>query len=69
MLFWCLDKSCSMSWNGETEDLKQEFTQTLNSLSSQAEFGVVAFSKAISSGTRCPSAPTPPTRVRPLRGC
>ena len=42
--FWCLDKSCSMSWNGEIEQLKQEFTQTLNSLSSAAEFGVVAFS-------------------------
>ena len=24
--FWCLDKSCSMSWNGEIQDLKQEFT-------------------------------------------
>ena len=42
--FWCLDKSCSMGWNGEIQELKQEFTQTLNSLSSQAEFGVVAFS-------------------------
>lgn len=43
--FWCLDKSCSMGWNGEIFELKQEFTQTVNSLSSRAEFGVVAFSE------------------------
>ena len=42
--FWCLDRSCSMGWNGEIEQLKQEFTQSIHSLSSQAEFGVVAFS-------------------------
>ena len=42
--FWCLDKSCSMGWNGEINQLKQEFTQAVNSLSTQAEFGVVAFS-------------------------
>ena len=42
--FWCLDKSCSMGWNGEIQQLKEEFTSTISSLSSQAEFGVVAFS-------------------------
>lgn len=42
--FWTLDKSCSMGWNGEIEELKQEFTQSVNSLSSQAEFSAVAFS-------------------------
>ena len=42
--FWCLDKSCSMGWNGEIDELKQEFTLSVNSLSSQAEFSAVAFS-------------------------
>jgi hypothetical protein len=57
--FWCLDKSCSMSWNGEIEDLKQEFTQTLNSLSSQAEFGVVAFSEGHVSWNPSPQRANP----------
>ena len=57
--FWCLDKSCSMSWNGEIEDLKQEFTQTLNSLSSQAEFGVVAFSEGHSVWNPMPQRANP----------
>jgi len=57
--FWCLDKSCSMSWNGEINDLKQEFTQTLNSLSSQAEFGVVAFSEGHISWNPAPQRANP----------
>lgn len=48
--FWCLDKSCSMGWNGEIQQLKQEFSQTLNSLSSQAEFGVWRFQRDIFHG-------------------
>ena len=57
--FWCLDKSCSMSWNGEIQALKQEFTQTLNSLSSQAEFGVVAFSEGHSVWNPMPQRANP----------
>ncbi|HIA27399.1 MAG TPA: hypothetical protein EYN79_04655 [Planctomycetes bacterium] len=42
--FWTLDKSGSMGWNGEIEVLKQEVTQAVMSLSSAAEFSLVAFS-------------------------
>ncbi|MFQ5654296.1 MAG: VWA domain-containing protein [Planctomycetota bacterium] len=42
--FWCLDKSCSMGWNGEINTLKQEVTQAVNSLSTRAEFSLVSFS-------------------------
>ena len=41
--FWCLDKSGSM-YGESISKLKQEFTSTMLSLSSEAEFGVVAFS-------------------------
>ena len=57
--FWCLDKSCSMGWNGEIQQLKQEFSQTLNSLSSQAEFGVVAFSEGHISWNPAPQKANP----------
>ncbi|MCA8959912.1 MAG: hypothetical protein KDC38_05345 [Planctomycetes bacterium] len=42
--FWCLDKSCSMGWDGEIETLKQETTDAILQLSSRAEFGINAFS-------------------------
>ncbi len=42
--FWCLDKSGSMDWGGAMEDLKQEVTGAVMSLSPAAEFSVVAFS-------------------------
>ncbi len=42
--FWCLDKSGSMDWGGAMEDLKQEVTASVNSLSPEADFGIVAFS-------------------------
>ncbi|MFQ5655205.1 MAG: hypothetical protein ACE5GW_10815 [Planctomycetota bacterium] len=43
--FWCLDKSCSMGWSGGAPiaTLKQEMTSAINSLSSRAEFSMVAF--------------------------
>jgi len=40
--FWCLDKSGSMA--GEMQTLKIETTQSIAQISSQAEFGLVAFS-------------------------
>lgn len=42
--FWCLDKSGSMDWGGAMEDLKQEVTASVNSLSPEAEFSLVSFS-------------------------
>jgi hypothetical protein len=57
--FWCLDKSCSMGWNGEIQQLKEEFTSTISSLSSQAEFGVVAFSEGHSSWNPSPKRANP----------
>jgi len=42
--FWCLDKSGSMDWGGAMEDLKQEVTAAVLSLSPSAEFSIVAFS-------------------------
>ncbi|MGE4632676.1 MAG: VWA domain-containing protein [Planctomycetota bacterium] len=42
--FWCLDKSGSMDWGGAMEDLKQEVSAAILSLSPAAEFSLVAFS-------------------------
>ncbi len=42
--FWVLDKSGSMSWNGEINTLKAETTRTLGQLSANSEFSLVSFS-------------------------
>jgi Mg-chelatase subunit ChlD len=42
--FWCLDKSGSMVWGGRINILKQEMSAAIGSLTSRAEFGLVAFS-------------------------
>ncbi|MCA8959903.1 MAG: VWA domain-containing protein [Planctomycetes bacterium] len=41
--FWCLDKSCSMV-GSPLETLKQQVTESINSLSHRAHIGIVAFS-------------------------
>ncbi|MFN0058868.1 MAG: vWA domain-containing protein [Planctomycetota bacterium] len=41
--FWCLDKSCSMGWQGEIYTLKSETSSAVQQLSSRAEFAMVAF--------------------------
>ena len=42
--FWCLDKSCSMGWAGELDQLKSEMAQSLAGLTDNSEFSIVAFS-------------------------
>ncbi len=42
--FWCLDKSGSMAWGDQIGQLKAETTEALQSLSSESEFSLVAFS-------------------------
>lgn len=43
--FWCIDRSCSMGWGGGAPiaTLKQEMTQAVQSLTSRADFSMVAF--------------------------
>ncbi len=42
--FFCLDKSCSMGWGSAMTVLKAEMSETLNGLTENSEFSVVAFS-------------------------
>lgn len=56
--FWTLDKSGSMGWDGEIEVLKQEVTQAIMSLSSAAEFSLVAFSSGHSVWSQWPRRAT-----------
>lgn len=56
--FWCLDKSGSMEWGGAMEDLQQEVTEAVNSLSPQAEFSIVAFSSNTVTWSTTPKAAT-----------
>ena len=42
--FWCLDKSCSMGWAGDLDQLKNEMRESLDSLTENSEFSIVAFS-------------------------
>lgn len=42
--FWCLDKSCSMGWAGDLDQLKAEMRDSLDSLTVNSEFSIVAFS-------------------------
>ena len=42
--FWCLDKSCSMGWAGELDQLKSEMSQSIAGLTENSEFSIVAFS-------------------------
>ena len=64
--FWCLDKSCSMGWGGEIQTLKQEVSQAVQSLSSNSEFGLVAFSTTVSIWKQLPAQATPPNKVSAL---
>ena len=57
--FWCLDKSGSMDWGGAMEDLKQEVTASVNSLSPEAEFSLVAFSSNTLTWSPMPMRATP----------
>ena len=57
--FWCLDKSGSMDWGGAMEDLKQEVTASVNSLSPEAEFSLVAFSSNTLTWSPVPKRATP----------
>ncbi|MFQ5654297.1 MAG: hypothetical protein ACE5GW_06165, partial [Planctomycetota bacterium] len=61
--FWCLDKSCSMGWNGEINTLKQEVTQSVNSLSTRAEFSLVAFSTSTLVWSPFPQKANPATKA------
>lgn len=58
--FWCMDRSGSMAWGSPPpiQTLKQEVTQAINSLSRNAEFGLVAF------GSTHETFPQPPMPVR-----
>ncbi|MDE0960664.1 MAG: VWA domain-containing protein [Planctomycetota bacterium] len=42
--FWVLDVSGSMAFDGRIDTLKSEFLGAVNSLSSQSDFGAIAFS-------------------------
>ncbi len=57
--FWCLDKSCSMGWNGEIGTLIQETTQAIQQLSNRSEFGIVAYSGNTISFSNQPRTATP----------
>ncbi len=41
--YWCLDRSGSMEWAGSWEILRNEVSEVIEQLSSEAEFGLVAF--------------------------
>ncbi|MFN0058864.1 MAG: VWA domain-containing protein [Planctomycetota bacterium] len=56
--FWCLDRSCSMSWGGEIATLKIETTTAINQLSGQADMAIVAFSTNVTAW---------PTSEQPVR--
>ena len=57
--FWCLDKSGSMAWGGRINVLKAEVTQAINSLSSHAEFGLVAYSSSTVVWSQLPQKANP----------
>lgn len=59
--FWCLDQSCSMGWGSPLpiQVLKQEVNQAINSLSSNAEFGLVSFSDSYSMWNPIPQRANP----------
>ncbi len=41
---WCLDKSCSMAWQGDFSQLQIEVIASLESLTEASQFSLVAFS-------------------------
>ena len=60
--FWCLDRSCSMGWGGLLGILKSEMQESINSLTENSEFSVVAFGDYTTVWSQQPKAATASNR-------
>ena len=60
--FWCLDRSCSMGWGGLLGILKSEMQESINSLTENSEFSVVAFGDYTTVWSQQPKEATPSNR-------
>ncbi|MEM7164449.1 MAG: hypothetical protein AAF581_03240 [Planctomycetota bacterium] len=63
--FWCVDRSCSMDWGAGPPIviLKAELQASIESLSKQAEFGIVNFSSGYQKYKPMPVKATPGEKV------
>ncbi len=59
---WCVDRSCSMTWDGLFGDLQTELTNTLVQLDGTNQFGLVFFNESVIS---LPMQPALPSTITP----
>jgi len=61
--FWCLDRSCSMGWDGDLDRLKLELRAAIEALPERCELGLVAFAGGFEAWKPAPVAATPENRA------